>query len=237
MATGGINPAGGDASHSSGAAHAPGGGAFLDGHSAGGSPLAHIAASGGLAPGGGAAAWHAAAARQQTAWSLPGSSRDDPAAAPPQLPAPPTAGAIGRDDSPLPRPPLPGSRLSRVGAGGGLAASPACPMAAVPPAAAAGGDDPEPALARELGVTLPSLERLFRAEGRHDFEQPVWMVVNLQVRAGPGRACACRLAGCVGSSSSLDFTRSPHQKLTSMLRMHVCISCRGRSRGRTPPTR
>jgi len=38
----------------------------------------------------------------------------------------------------------------------------------------------EPSLVRELGVTLASLERLFRAEGRHDYEQPVWMVVNLQ---------------------------------------------------------
>jgi len=38
----------------------------------------------------------------------------------------------------------------------------------------------ELSLVRELGVTFASLERLFRAEGRHDYEQPVWMVVNLQ---------------------------------------------------------
>jgi len=50
---------------------------------------------------------------------------------------------------------------------------------------AGGGDDGgaeggEPALARDLGVTLASLDRLFRSNGKRDFEQPVWMVVNLQ---------------------------------------------------------
>jgi len=38
----------------------------------------------------------------------------------------------------------------------------------------------EPPLAVALGVSVASLERLFRAGGQHDFEQPVWMVVNLQ---------------------------------------------------------
>ncbi|WIA44621.1 hypothetical protein OEZ86_007339 [Tetradesmus obliquus] len=37
-----------------------------------------------------------------------------------------------------------------------------------------------PLLARELGVSVGSLGRLFRAEAEADFEQPVWMVVNLQ---------------------------------------------------------
>lgn len=45
----------------------------------------------------------------------------------------------------------------------------------------------EPPLTRELGVSISSLARLFTADGRHDFEQPVWMVVNLQV-GGRSRA-------------------------------------------------
>lgn len=36
-------------------------------------------------------------------------------------------------------------------------------------------------LASRLDVSLSSLERLFRADTQQDFEQPVWMVVNLQV--------------------------------------------------------
>jgi hypothetical protein len=88
--------------------------------------------------------------------------------------------------------------------------SPAAPagaaVAASAPAVAegtGGGDDDgsskaaeaeaegEPALARELGVTVASLDRLFCAGRRHEFEQPVWMVVNLQV-GGRGRAAGGR---------------------------------------------
>lgn len=47
----------------------------------------------------------------------------------------------------------------------------------------AGAGVEEPLLARELGVTMESMARLFRVDGRHAFEQPVWMVVNLQVWA------------------------------------------------------
>jgi hypothetical protein len=63
-----------------------------------------------------------------------------------------------------------------------------------------------PLLARELGVSVASLGRLFRAEAEADFEQPVWMVVNLQVgllhtiRAGVllFRIYSEYKAGCVG---------------------------------------
>lgn len=39
-----------------------------------------------------------------------------------------------------------------------------------------------PPLACELGVTADTLSRLFRADAEAEYEQPVWMVVNLQVR-------------------------------------------------------
>lgn len=43
-------------------------------------------------------------------------------------------------------------------------------------------------LVRELGVSMASLLRLFTAGFEAEFEQPVWMVVNLQVRKGSGCA-------------------------------------------------
>lgn len=45
-----------------------------------------------------------------------------------------------------------------------------------------GGGDALPPLARELNVSVASLIRLFKADIDVDYEQPVWMVVNLQVR-------------------------------------------------------
>eukprot|EP00877_Chromochloris_zofingiensis_P010870 jgi/Chrzof1/6036/Cz17g03070.t1 len=43
-----------------------------------------------------------------------------------------------------------------------------------------GGGDALPPLARELNVSVASLIRLFKADIDVDYEQPVWMVVNLQ---------------------------------------------------------
>jgi hypothetical protein len=56
--------------------------------------------------------------------------------------------------------------------------------AAAEPAGPAGSNSSSevPLLARELGVSVGSLMRLFRADAEAEFEQPVWMVVNLQVR-------------------------------------------------------
>jgi hypothetical protein len=90
----------------------------------------------------------------------------------------------------------PGSTLEAAAGGsscGDAAAAPAAGGAAAAGGTAAAGDpaaDAEPLLARELGVTAASLARLFRADGKHDFEQPVWMVVNLQVRTGCNRRSA-----------------------------------------------
>jgi hypothetical protein len=58
------------------------------------------------------------------------------------------------------------------------------PSSAFGAAAAAGSDDGTlelPPLAREMGVSCASLIRLFRADADAEYEQPVWMVVNLQV--------------------------------------------------------
>jgi hypothetical protein len=41
-------------------------------------------------------------------------------------------------------------------------------------------------LLSELGVSLESLQRLLTADCADEFDQPVWMVVNLQVRARVG---------------------------------------------------
>ncbi|KIY94413.1 hypothetical protein MNEG_13550, partial [Monoraphidium neglectum] len=52
-----------------------------------------------------------------------------------------------------------------------------------PPAGAGSGEAGQraaPALAVELGVSMASLERLFRADGAAGCDQPVWMAVNLQ---------------------------------------------------------
>jgi hypothetical protein len=46
-----------------------------------------------------------------------------------------------------------------------------------------GGVDPQATLnlLAELGVSFESLQRLLTADRCDEFEQPVWMVVNLQV--------------------------------------------------------
>jgi hypothetical protein len=53
-----------------------------------------------------------------------------------------------------------------------------------PQAAAATAD-----LLSELGVSMESLQRLLTADCADEFDQPVWMVVNLQVRARVGGCC------------------------------------------------
>jgi hypothetical protein len=53
-----------------------------------------------------------------------------------------------------------------------------------------------PALAMELGVPMDTLLRLFTADALTEFEQPVWMVVNLQASA------ACRGHGAAGTVSA-----------------------------------
>jgi hypothetical protein len=76
---------------------------------------------------------------------------------------------------------------------------PATPSAATAvaaaPTGAAGGGGGEPPLARSLGVSVASLERLFRADGAQDWEQPVWMVVNLQVGWAAGGLVAALHGG------------------------------------------
>jgi hypothetical protein len=46
------------------------------------------------------------------------------------------------------------------------------------------------AVASQVGVPPAVLERLFRAGGLHHFEQPVWMVINLEVGEGDGEGRA-----------------------------------------------
>eukprot|EP00775_Hariotina_reticulata_P007291 gene7291-7504_t len=69
-----------------------------------------------------------------------------------------------------------------------------------PGGAAAGSDDGTlevPPLARELGVSCASLIRLFRADADAEYEQPVWMVVNLQGK----------IKGSYTSDKMLEFCR------------------------------
>jgi hypothetical protein len=70
------------------------------------------------------------------------------------------------------------------GAGSGSQLPLRAAAAAAEPAGPAGSSSSSsevPLLARELGVSVGSLMRLFRADAEAEFEQPVWMVVNLQV--------------------------------------------------------
>lgn len=63
-----------------------------------------------------------------------------------------------------------------------------------------GGMDQSPPLVQQLGVSIDSLARLFRADADTEFEQPVWMVINLQVR----KVCRCSL--CLSFLSCVLFS-------------------------------
>jgi hypothetical protein len=144
------------------------------------------------AAGAGQQARHAQASRvaARALDSLSGSpAPSPPGRAPPQLHLVPSHGAAAAAAGP--------ARMRQPGPGPGP--GPAC-EAQHAAAAAAGTAEGDPPLVLELGVSLAALERLFTAEGRHDFEQPVWMVVNLQVSS----AAAAQLSeGCCQSPDRL----------------------------------
>ncbi|WIA24133.1 hypothetical protein OEZ85_013728 [Tetradesmus obliquus] len=77
--------------------------------------------------------------------------------------------------SPTPTSPAAAAAAAKQGAGKLAAAA-----AAEAGSSSSSSSSEVPLLARELGVSVGSLGRLFRAEAEADFEQPVWMVVNLQ---------------------------------------------------------
>jgi hypothetical protein len=128
----------------------------------------------------------AALQQQLAAFSLQSST----AAASGQVPWPATTHWQQQQQQPPPplRPASPGSDTPEGpehAAAGGLGQAPSGLSTPGPSAARlsgeGGGSCP---LARELGVSLSSLVRLFTADRSDEFDQPVWMVVNLQVRRG-----------------------------------------------------
>jgi hypothetical protein len=148
-------------------------------------PVTGDAALGGAAPPAVVAAGDDQALQQQfAAFSLHSSTSAAAGSAlwpstshwPHQQPLGPTSSGSG---------PLEGPEHAAAGGAGQAESGPSTapvPMAPRLPGEGAGSCP----LARELGVSLASLVRLFTADRSDEFDQPVWMVVNLQVRSSSG---------------------------------------------------
>ena len=94
-----------------------------------------------------------------------------------------------------------------------------------PLASAGDGDGAEPPLAALIGVTATSLDRLFTAGCRSEYDAPVWMVVNLQGKIKGSYTCDKMAEFCKrGTLSARQMVLGIDRDLPYMLRQ-ARVSC------------